>query len=205
MSNIPEAYISHTSSGRIRVKIPAKKNDLDYFSRLREHISPIPGVERVEVNPVTASILVEHTLDLKSVEDLKPVADYSEMSGFFKLSLRPELAIATNSTADQRSATSAERWAAALAALNAQVKGWSAGMLDFSTLAILGLISVGLIQASRGIVAVPAITALWYASSILMDQFSKESTKTLISSKPETVPQGFQETNGRRGNDQLTN
>jgi hypothetical protein len=157
------------------------------------------------VNPLTASILVQHTLDLKSLEHLKPVADYSEASGLFRLTLRPSFATPVNAQIDQRSVPAAERWAAALAGFNAQIKGWSAGMLDFPTLAVFGLISVGLIQASRGIIAVPAITALWYASSILMDQINKGPTNSQISSQQETLSERFGDTNGPGGNNQLIN
>jgi hypothetical protein len=183
MSGLPEAFISHASSGRIRVKIPAKKNDADYFSGLREHFSPIPGVERVEVNPLTASILVKHTLDLNNSADLKPVADYFESRGLFKLAVP-----LPSSLPERRPVATAEGVAAALAGLNAQVKGWSAGMLDFSTLAVLGLISVGVLQASRGIVAVPAITAFWYASSILKDQVTNGSLQSLAKNQREKTP-----------------
>jgi hypothetical protein len=50
------------------------------------------------------------------------------------------------------------------------VKGLTAGLLDLPTLGIVGLLGVGVWQISRGDVAVPAVTALWYASSILRRQ-----------------------------------
>jgi hypothetical protein len=43
-------------------------------------------------------------------------------------------------------------------------------MVDLPTLALVGLLAVSVVQMSEGVVAVPAITALWYASSILRDQ-----------------------------------
>jgi hypothetical protein len=173
MSTVPEAYISHASSGRLRVRVPAKKNDPIYFSDLREYLAPVPGVVRVEVNPLTASVLVEHQLDLNSMDDLKPVADYSEMSGLFKL------VVPTRAAPNRASIPLGQFLAATMARFNEQVRSWTSGMLDFPTVAALGLISVGVVQASRGLIAVPAISALWYASEVLKFQFANNSTPAL--------------------------
>jgi hypothetical protein len=169
MSTVPEAYICHASSGRLRVRIPAKKNDPIYFSGLREYLAPIPGVVRVEVNPLTGSVLVEHQLELNNIDDLKPVADYSEMSGLFRL-------VVPTRAAPNTAIPLGQRLAATVAGFNEQVKTWTSGMLDFPTVAALGLISVGVVQASRGLIAVPAISALWYASEILKFQLANNST-----------------------------
>jgi hypothetical protein len=96
---------------------------------------------------------------LKSLEDLNSVAAYSEMTGLFKLALP---------AAD--SASLAQSLAVGFAGLNESVKGLSSGMVDIPTLAFVGLLAVSVVQMSEGVVAVPAITALWYASSILKDQ-----------------------------------
>jgi hypothetical protein len=170
MSTVPEAYICHASSGRLRVRIPAKKNDPTYFSGLQEYLAPIPGIVSVEVNPLTGSVLVEHELDLNSIDDLKPVADYSEMSGLFKL------VVPTRAAPNGAAIPLGQCLAATVARFNEQVKSWTSGMVDFPTVAALGLISVGVVQASRGLIAVPAISALWYASEILKFQLANNST-----------------------------
>jgi hypothetical protein len=148
------------------------RNDPDYFSRLKEYLSPLPGVEKVEANPLTGSVLVLHSLDLKSVDDFKPMSDYSEMSGLFKVVV-PE----TNSV------SLAQGLADAFAGLNEKVKGATAGTVDIPTLAFLGLLGVSIFQIGEGVVTVPAVTALWYASSILQDQVSKEK-KEASTTKP---------------------
>jgi hypothetical protein len=170
MSTVPEAYVCHASSGRVRVRIPAKKNDPIYFSGLREYLAPIPGVVRVEVNALTASVLVEHQLEMNSIDDLKPVADYSEMSGLFKL------VVPTRAAPNRGAIPVGQCLAATIARFNEQVKSWTSGMLDFPTVAALGLISVGVVQASRGLIAVPAISALWYATEVLKFQLTNNST-----------------------------
>jgi hypothetical protein len=143
------------------------KRDSDYFSRLKEYLSPLPGVEKVEANPLTGSVLVLHTIDLKSAEDLKPVSDYSEMGGLFKIVV-PETS----------SVSLAQGVADAFAGLDQKVKGVTAGTVDISTLAFFALVGVSIMQLSEGVVAVPAITGLWYAASILKHQVSKEKKET---------------------------
>jgi len=145
------------------------RRDSDYFSRLKEYLSPLPGVEKVEANPVTGSVLVLHSIDLKSVEDLKPVSDYSEMSGLFKIVV-PETS----------PVSLAQGLADAFAGLNEKVKGVTTGTVDIPTLAVLVLVGVSIVQLSEGVVAVPAITGLWYAGSILKHQLSKENREAPI-------------------------
>jgi hypothetical protein len=167
MASLPEAFVAHVSHGRVRVKIPAKKHDRDYFSQLKKYLEPWPGIKKVETNPLTGSVLVLHTLDLKTLDDLKTMSDYSEMLGLFKVA-PPETS----------NASVARSLAGGIAGLNQSVKGLTAGAVDLPTLGVLGLLGVGIWQVSRGDVAVPAITALWYASSILKGQLADEHKQT---------------------------
>src|SRR5690349_17388730 len=59
----PRARICHSSPGRVRVRIPERRYDTEYFNAIRELISAWPGVESVEVNPVTAGMLVRFVTD----------------------------------------------------------------------------------------------------------------------------------------------
>jgi hypothetical protein len=164
MANLPAAFVTHVSKGRVRVKIPAKKNDGEYFSQLKNFLLPLPGIVKVETNTLTASVLVLHNLELNDLRDLKTVSDYSEMLGLFKLAEAPS-----------DNGTIGRDLAATFAGVNQGVKGVTGGYIDLPTLAILALLGVGAWQLSRGDVAVPAITALWYAGSILKDQVQSEA------------------------------
>jgi hypothetical protein len=164
MADLPDAYISHFTSGRLRLKIPARKADPAYFAFLRDQLSALPGVEAVAVNPVTGSVLIHHGYDPKEV-DLKPVAELTELGGLFRLQI-PEPQGTRISIAEQVSGT--------MGGFNAQLKEWSGGAVDFQSLALLALLGVSLFQAQRGTVMIPAITALWYASSLLKDAQSTE-------------------------------
>jgi len=52
--------VIHAIPGRMRLRIPSLKGNEDLARPLREHLSSISGVEHVEVNPVTGSVLVVH-------------------------------------------------------------------------------------------------------------------------------------------------
>ena len=147
------------------------RNDPDYFSRLKEYLSPLPGVDKVEANPLTGSVLILHQIDLKNLDGLKSVANYSEMAGLFKI-MFPE----TGSNSFPNSV--AQNVADTFAVFNDKVKGATAGALDIPTLAFMGLVGLSIVRLSQGVVGIPAITALWYASSILKDQLGKETKET---------------------------
>ena len=64
---LPDAYLSHQTSGRIRVKIPSKKGDDSYFKNANALLQQHKGIDRTEVNPLTGSILIIHSGNSTSV------------------------------------------------------------------------------------------------------------------------------------------
>src|SRR5690348_14124827 len=58
MAELPTAHVRHFATGRLRVKIPQKRHDAAYFAHVARTVSDWDSVERVEVNPLTASVLV---------------------------------------------------------------------------------------------------------------------------------------------------
>ena len=52
--------VIHSIPGRMRLRIPSLKGNENLARPLREHLSSIPGIAHVEVNPVTGSVLVVH-------------------------------------------------------------------------------------------------------------------------------------------------
>jgi hypothetical protein len=167
MADLPQAVVAHVSQGRVRLKIPAKKRDAAFFSRLGQLLTPLPGIERVEVNPLTGSVLVVHRLNLTSREDFDVLAASSEKSGLFTLA--PHY----TQTAAPRPVPLARSVAASVATLNDQVKDLTGGIVDVPTLAIAALIAISIRQMREGVVFIPAISALWYASSLLKDQLQE--------------------------------
>lgn len=60
------AYVSHRSTGRIRIRIPDKRKDLNYFSRIQELFEKDPSVH-VRVTAITGSVLIEHRTDFEEI------------------------------------------------------------------------------------------------------------------------------------------
>ena len=88
--DIPDAYVTHSSDGRLRLKV--KKGDKAYFARIRHAISTVKGVGKVTVNPGTGSILVLH--------DVKP-NDISKFAFTHKLFEIRELSLIQATTRER--------------------------------------------------------------------------------------------------------
>jgi hypothetical protein len=55
--------IAHQIPGRIRMKIPSARGNPEQLEAYRETLSLIPGIEQVEVNPATGSIVLKYDPD----------------------------------------------------------------------------------------------------------------------------------------------
>ncbi len=84
---LPQAYIAHQSSGRLRIRIPEKRGDSSYFSHVQNTLKNSRA--RIRVNVLTGSILVEDSLDLRKIPikareeglfDCKPLSKNQEVS-----------------------------------------------------------------------------------------------------------------------------
>src|SRR5690348_441788 len=68
MPDVPRGRISHLSAGhrsagqhgggRLRIRIPDKRRDEVFFGMVAQRLSGWDSVDRVEVNPLTASVLI---------------------------------------------------------------------------------------------------------------------------------------------------
>ena len=148
----PEAFVTHQTSNRLRIKIPAKKADATFFSSLRELLCGYPGIDQVQVNPVTGSVLLLHRID---------AAALTQLATRFGLN-QPQSLTHRKATLHQRVIASFRHW-------DEQVKAVFSGELDIPSLAFLSLIGAGVYQLSVGNFIAPAwYTAFWYASSIIL-------------------------------------
>jgi Heavy metal associated domain 2 len=55
--------IAHQVPGRIRMKIPSAKGDPALLEEIQKTFSVIPGIEQVEVNPATGSVVLRYDAD----------------------------------------------------------------------------------------------------------------------------------------------
>src|SRR5438067_5273697 len=58
MADLPRGRISHLSAGRLRIRIPEKRRDEAFFGTVAERFSGWDSVDSIEVNPLTASVLI---------------------------------------------------------------------------------------------------------------------------------------------------
>lgn len=70
-----EAYLVHRSTSRIRVRIPEKRYDEDYFQELEQHIKNFDASLDLKVNAKTGSLLIQ------GVREWKPVFDFVKAKG----------------------------------------------------------------------------------------------------------------------------
>lgn len=148
----PPAYITHHTTHRLRIKIPSQKGDGDYFSRLRAFFVQKVGVERVEVNPLTGSLLIV------TREELRHPLDIVGSSQWFEL---------RENGSDVQPLT--QQMVQGFRALDVHVEKFTGGELDIASVAVIGLVIAGIYQVSIGNFAAPAwYTAFWYATSIAM-------------------------------------
>ncbi|MEJ2716201.1 MAG: hypothetical protein P8182_03545 [Deltaproteobacteria bacterium] len=149
----------HSTIGRLRVRIPAKKRDSSYFSLIKESLADCPGIENIEVNPLTGSALVIHDTDPA------PIADYAASNGLFRF--KPW-------KGSRR--TLFESVEEVLGKLNRRLKMVTGGEFDVPSLFFTVLLVSGLYQIARGNLAAPAwYTAFWYAFGI----FSRDALRNI--------------------------
>ncbi len=148
----PFAFVSHMTGTRIRLKIPSKKKDSVFFSSLAEKIPAIEGVQSVEMNPVTGSVLLLHSSDPEHIIQTFATA------GFFRF----------ESSSSERAHLQG-RISEAFNGINVALKDVSENELDLGGAAFLILLALGGYQIIKGnFTAIPWYAAGWYALNIFL-------------------------------------
>ncbi len=149
---LPHAYISHHTSGRLRIKIPSKKKDQEYLSRLKEHFSGLEGIENIEFNPLTGSILIIHRVSRERI------AEYAMANNLFSLK-----------GLNSYPAGLQQRISGTFKSMDTQLKTFTGGEIDIGGLAFLVLLGAGIYQISMGnLTALPWYAAFWYALNVFL-------------------------------------
>jgi Heavy metal associated domain 2 len=152
---LPQARLCHFASGRLRVKIPDKRRDEAFFGTVKERLSSWASIERVEVNPLTASVLVQFS-NLPAL-----FADNALKNDLFEVDLDVLSALGEPPQA------LTDHAAASLHKADHAIRRWTAGAGDLRSAVFVFLVGAGLVQILRGNVAAPAATLLWYAGDML--------------------------------------
>jgi hypothetical protein len=66
---LPIARVVHTMPGRARLRIPERRGDAVFFASVATGLASIRGVYRVEVRPLTGSILLQHGPPLQRIAE----------------------------------------------------------------------------------------------------------------------------------------
>lgn len=69
-SVLPQAFVTHRMQGRVRIRVPAMRNQAAYFENLRQRLATLPGLRRLTTNTRTGSVLIEHTGEIGELEAL---------------------------------------------------------------------------------------------------------------------------------------
>ena len=149
----PLARVVHALPGRKRLRIDEKRGDEAYFTSVEKALSGSPGVDAVETNCWTGSVLVYHQPSESSA------LQHAEEQGMFKLA---------NQTSEPRSTAFAAPSVAANATATRKAsrpnpKAARTNGANLRPLIIMGWVGLGIAQAIEGNIAVPAIAAFWYA------------------------------------------
>ena len=149
---LPVGSISHRAPRRLRVKIPSRKGRGEYFARVHEELSRQPGIDKIEVNHVTGSVLVLHKVEEKAI------SAYAEEKGLF-----------TIEKGNPRAKALSRRVGNGFGKIDRKVKSFSGGGLDLPEATFLALAGMGIYQIAKGNLTAPAwYTAFWYAFNVFL-------------------------------------
>lgn len=147
--DLPVALIAHVCAGRLRLSFPDRKEQRPFFEGICDAALRLPGVTKVEGRPATASLIITH--EGSHVQ----LVEAARESGVFSAQ-DVEAAAPGNQTSD---------WQSLVEPL---LKDLSTPSGAGRAAAIVALLGMALLQASRGQIMPPATTALWYALSLLL-------------------------------------
>ncbi len=155
------AQIAHQVPGRIRMKVPSAKGDPEQLDDIKQALSLLPGIEQVEVNAQTGSIVIKY--DAEQHDDFHAGFHHhcSQHHGVLHRPPTNEIdALATK--IEQEAEFLAEHSHAARVVvdfcrnLDQQIKLSSGNMLDFKMVLAIGLIGITVFEIGAN-----AATPVW--------------------------------------------
>ncbi len=154
MPSLPMARISHFTTRRLRIKVPEKRRDSAYFSTVVDRLAAWESVERVEANPLTASILIHFS------DPQRLLLEAMAKNDLFDIDFDTALAAQSEPVITRAAVRS-------FGTVDLAVRRWTADQIDMRSVLFLVLFVGGVFQLLRGRLAAPAPTLLWYAGDLL--------------------------------------
>jgi hypothetical protein len=148
---LPLAEVIHHGVSRLRLRIATHRGQPEFFQRVVEGLVTLEGLDRIEANPDTGSILIMPGIDPARV------AAHAESAGLFRLG---------SASVTVRPIT--EGLAAGFRDANNALKSISGGRVDLASTAFVALVGAAAVQLRSGHVLGPASTLLWYAAGLLL-------------------------------------
>lgn len=136
-----KAVIVHRIPGRVRLRIPDRRGDDAYFSDLADRLNTIEGVQGVSANAATGSIVLQFKEAWERI-----FAQFREHGLDLGVEQKKDVSSERTGVKSVRLVTGRE--------------------INFMFMVGMGLVAVGIVQAMRGNVGVPSITAFWYAIEV---------------------------------------
>jgi hypothetical protein len=160
-----EAQLAHVTTGRLRLRLPHLKGDVAALGDIRGALMGIDGVRAVEVNPVTAGLLILHS---NAQEHILSVA--AELGLFTLKDKKSE----KEKSEKNSSVLFSGNVAVTARLINDKIKALTGRELDLSSLFFMTLFGAGVYQVARGNFALPAwYTAFWYAYGVISKNIPK--------------------------------
>jgi Heavy metal associated domain 2 len=154
MPSLPAARIIHFTTRRLRIKIPEKRRDAEFFDSVANRLAAWNSVERVETNPLTASILVYFS-DWESL-----FREAMAKNDLFDIDFDSVLTASSQPVVVRKAVRSFET-------ADHGLRRWTHDQLDMRSAIFLLLLGGGFYQLLRGRLSTPAPTLLWYAGNLL--------------------------------------
>jgi len=161
----PRVRLVHRTRDRLRLRIPEKRKDLQYFLGLYDSLREIPGIADVEINPVTSSILLRFPCE---------VAD-SVFGTLYQIGLL---------SVDAEAHTSPREPGPIGHFLSRQ----RTSVVDIRAVLLLFLVALAVHQIRRGVLLVPALSVLWYAYDLLISYRKERALRQTATAAPTANP-----------------
>jgi hypothetical protein len=155
---LPQAYVAHVSTDRLRLRVPSKRGDQDYFDRVRELLLREGQFPPATTNPTTGSILFDHP-DVR-IDELKR---FTAGHKLFALKELPDSAGTLIGDATTPVAT-----------IDKEIREISSGYVDTASLLFMALVGFAIAEMVRGNWRTPPwYVALWYAFDLVNKSITK--------------------------------
>ncbi len=149
---LPRAEIVHQMPGRLRVRVADRRNNREYFARVREALATMEGVQSVETNWASGSVLLLHDSTADNI------TQFARERDLFDVHAPQWLAPAVSQRIAQGAGSVVHR-----------VNRFTRGEVDVPGIVVIGFATAGLVQVLRRNAWPPGMTLFWYAAILLKD------------------------------------